>query len=371
MVVIAIIGVLIALLLPAVQAAREAARRMQCTNQLKQLGISLHNHHDTHGYFPNSMVQQSMGLKPDEATNERMWLSYLIPLLPFIEQGATYSTITEKLFTASPISPIANDTNPPTNPFCRQMNTLLCPSDPNRAKVGNEPARQSYRGCIGDFSSENQAGTANSNVGDHPRGMFRSGRVTTLSFAGIPDGSSNTIAIGESGIGANIIFGSTSAPGLLRESVAVLSVSSAGTTKPSTCAVFKTSGNMVSSAAQVSAAGQEFRWPGRAIGFGRQIVVYFHTILPPNSPTCGPNGMPDTTPSIVSAGSYHSGGANVCMGDGSVRFISETIDAGDPTVDPNTATGSTGDPTKKYTGPSIWGVWGALGTVGGGESKGL
>src|SRR5438552_10376719 len=82
LVVIAIIGVLVALLLPAVQAAREAARRMQCGNQIKQLGLALHNHHDSMGLFP-AADDQFVG--PAGATLTHSWVPRI---LPYIEQQA-------------------------------------------------------------------------------------------------------------------------------------------------------------------------------------------------------------------------------------------------------------------------------------------
>ena len=84
LVVIAIIGILIALLLPAVQAAREAARRATCVSNLKQIGIALHNYHDTHNRFPhNGGVAHGPGANYED-------LSYLVEMLPFIEQAAIF-----------------------------------------------------------------------------------------------------------------------------------------------------------------------------------------------------------------------------------------------------------------------------------------
>src|SRR5687768_14300669 len=93
LVVIAIIGVLVALLLPAVQAAREAARRSDCSNKLKQIGIALHNHHDTYGSFPPGMV--------DDDTNSLGWG---VAILPFMEQQQLYDVV-NSLFTNSTAVP--------------------------------------------------------------------------------------------------------------------------------------------------------------------------------------------------------------------------------------------------------------------------
>lgn len=94
LVVIAIIGVLVALLLPAVQAAREAARRSDCSNKLKQLGIALHNCHDTYGSFPPGLL--------DDDTNSFGWA---VSILPFMEQKPLYDNIDAICGTFTPIAP--------------------------------------------------------------------------------------------------------------------------------------------------------------------------------------------------------------------------------------------------------------------------
>ncbi len=90
LVVIAIIGVLVALLLPAIQSAREAARRAQCTNQLKQLGLALHNYHDVHRTFPPSGLHNRDG-HGASATSSSWGPSWIVMTLPFLEQEALYS----------------------------------------------------------------------------------------------------------------------------------------------------------------------------------------------------------------------------------------------------------------------------------------
>ncbi len=99
---------------------------------------------------------------------------------------------------------------------------------------------------------------------------------------------------------------------------------------------------------------------GRRWGDAHSIYTVFFTVLPPNSPTCGITGE-DWAQPVPS--SRHPGGINAAMGDGSVRFISETIDAGDPNQTPPQMGGRPQD----YAGRSIWGIWGALGTAKGGE----
>lgn len=115
LVVIAIIGILVGLLLPAVQAAREAARRMQCQNNLKQMGLALHNYHDTYNSFPGGTTING----PCCGTPAQM--TWAIAILPFIEQSSIYNQYDSRLSTADP-----------ANAFIQTINLTVqnCPSDP-------------------------------------------------------------------------------------------------------------------------------------------------------------------------------------------------------------------------------------------------
>ena len=374
LVVIAIIGILIALLLPAVQAAREAARRMQCTNHLKQLMLTFHNHHDVHNYFPNANWQRSMGVLQTDNESYRTHASFIIPLLPFIEQQAIYEKIMSRFNVAgvAPYPSFGLDLDPNDNPYCAQITTLLCPSDAAGSKANNEIGWTSYHGCYGDYSTNA--------VANHPRGFLRRGYPSivaihgsgatnsdtggVLSFGGVTDGTSNTIVLSEVAIGRHFSGGR----GPLRGSLASQDILANGTTIPNLCAARKASGSDVEPTvtAAVTSGEESFRWPGRAYSYGRPCIVGFYTTLPPNQPSCASaaTGMPDTAPVMISASSYHTGGANAAFADGSVTFISSTINAGDPT----TIMTLTPPGRAKYTGPSEWGVWGALGTPGCGET---
>jgi prepilin-type N-terminal cleavage/methylation domain-containing protein/prepilin-type processing-associated H-X9-DG protein len=133
LVVIAIIGVLVSLLLPAVQAAREAARRMQCGNNLKQLALAVHNYHDTHRVFPTSGNHRdaAMGRFP---TNGFSWIA---KTLPFFEQQNLHNQLNFNLplHTGDPLDPTTN-----WGVIQTVIPSLLCPSDPTRA-VRNDLAR--------------------------------------------------------------------------------------------------------------------------------------------------------------------------------------------------------------------------------------
>lgn len=106
-------------------------------------------------------------------------------------------------------------------------------------------------------------------------------------------------------------------------------------------------------------------WGDSRIGY-----TGFNTALPPNSPSCvSGTGVADAA-ALIAAGSYHTGGANVCMGDGAVRFISETIDCGAYTQVLGYPDGNLAQP-HQWTGASTFGVWGKLGTLMGGEAVSL
>jgi prepilin-type N-terminal cleavage/methylation domain-containing protein len=366
LVVIAIIGVLIALLLPAVQAAREAARRSQCTNQLKQLGIALHNHHDTYKYFPNSSYQSSMGAttllgatSTDPNGNWRIRISALASMMPFMEQTALYDAMKQTVdsSTVNACSWIwdANATGGSGVKIGSQpISTLQCPSDPeSRTKKDSEMARCNYRPVYGDMILP-------SGLEDVLRSIFRRGDVANVGFDAITDGTSNTIVFAEC-----VIWGDPSDTPRIIGGVGIIT-SLAADSKPNICtAIISGSGTLTSTA--ITGTDNPGRMPGKRIYDGRSAVLSVVTVLPPNSPTCGNNVQWDSAGTLNTASSYHTGGANTLYGDDSVHFTSQTINAGDPSFDVATETGSS-TPYKDYRGPSFWSVWGALGTPKGGES---
>lgn len=338
LVVIAIIGILIALLLPAVQAAREAARRSQCTNNLKQLGLALHNYHDVHKVFV-ALKAGTVGTSPWDNGNNGQ-LCGLVPLLPFLEQRALWDQIsnpytdpvTGRSFPA--YGPAAWRTD--YTPFRQQVPTFLCPSDPAYGKQ-NPSAEQGYNNYMFNVGDH-----INRNAYDRPnRGPFAHWYWT--SFSDITDGSSNTLGFVE-----RSIYTKTGA--IRGDGVANL----AGIDQnPTLCLATKGQNGMYASGYTLhgeKAVGK--RWAD-----GRPYWNGVTTVLPPNSPTC--LGTPNSWEwGIFSASSYHPGGVNGLLMDGSVKFYSETIDTG------NLALPQPGN----LGGPSPYGVWGALGSMAGGES---
>lgn len=326
LVVIAIIGILVALLLPAIQAAREAARRTQCNNNLKQWGVALHNHHDTFKHFPP--IREYGGGHHDRRNG-------FIPLLPFVEQDSAYRAM-EEILTRAPWDgwDAWRDLIPP----------MICPSSVPPASFNNSQiTRLNYRFSIGD--GVRQAGDPMWTT----RGVFKRGgqgiasnndKKPGYSMAEITDGTSNTIAMAEKIAMAN---GSRVLMGGWSEIVA--------DTTPGPCSGSAPGG------IYTDGRIEESRWND-----GRVAYAGFHTILAPNSPSCSrpasAGNIHDAPWILSSASSLHPGGVNALFADGSVQFISDSIDTGNL---------SAAYPT---TGPSPYGVWGALGSRAGGEAVG-
>ncbi|WP_234824120.1 DUF1559 domain-containing protein [Bremerella cremea] len=186
LVVIAIIGVLIALLLPAVQQAREAARRNSCSNKLKQLGLALHNYHDTYKSFPfGSLVM-------DNNSNPMGW-HYSI--LPFIEQNAMYEQ-------GNMIEQYHQGVNAPLREI--RMDAYICPSAGSKAEKADDDSKYyttHYYGIMGPTGTNPQSNTAykentsGSHGGFSREGIFYFNERRT--FADVIDGTSNTLMLGE------------------------------------------------------------------------------------------------------------------------------------------------------------------------------
>jgi len=343
LVVIAIIGILIALLLPAVQAAREAARRSQCTNNLKQMGLAVHNYADINKCFPpkKSGTQTGSGGTMYNAEFGSGWMR----LLPFFEQQALYNTWssaqTYGTYTFAPFGPLPWDGSvgaAPYVPYCTQVSTLLCPTNPSAAtgKAANAHGRTNYMFSVGDSVS----GWDHNDNSSTTRGPFGNRRIV-FTFADIRDGTANTTMLSER------LFASdawTVKEGNAHSFAGVL-------TSPGTCLTTVDPANPT----RFVAGTQVTTWSGQW-DHGSASHIAFNTVLPPNSPACGSTNNDDSSGGVWPATSYHPGGVNVAMCDASVRFISDTIDSGNTLAAPVTG------------GPSPYGVWGALGSKSGGEA---
>ncbi len=357
LVVIAIIGILIALLLPAVQAAREAARRMQCTNNLKQMALAVQNYHDVNNALPAARALLGNCAYPYNYTNQTTAGAFgtCIFLMPYIEQQPLYDTLIAYTNSKSPDgsklqSPWGiGDSRTKFPGMDKAINAFLCPSDSNASLPGTDghyAGRLSYVVNRGDGlwnidrhpTDESSAVAKISN-----RGVFRVGEFPNLSS--VIDGTSNTLCYSEcvtaTGMGGRQIKGNV-----------IASVSSMydGNARPTNCLALKVG-------TELSQDASTAIWRGHRWMDGRLFYGGFNAVLPPNSPSCSYGG--DSVWGIASVQSNHSGGVNAAMVDGSVRFISETVESGLATD------------YQVATGKSPYGVWGAMASSAGGETKNL
>lgn len=289
LVVIAIIAILIALLLPAVQQAREAARRSTCKNNLKQLGIAMHNYHDTHRTLPPGGLGSTIWSQPNysgytdyhDSVARAGWMQMI---LPFIDQAPLYNQFT----------PYMNGTEPYANPMNwpeadTLIPTLLCPSDPGSGKNqmwrGTGPSLEPV--CFGNYVA--CQGSTSNDTGRNLNGLFY--QMSAIRMRDITDGTSNTFLTSEIRL------------------------------------VPEGSGTPVDTTSD---------WRGLYYNlFGA--TCWFSTEFPPNTTQSDIVRRCIDTPQMpciqdgggsqrIFARSQHTGGVHVGLADGSVRFISENID---------------------------------------------
>lgn len=344
--VIAIIGVLAGMLLPAVQSARESARRANCANNLRQLGLAMNMHMSLNGALPMGfgLYGAPAGVMPvntamhgtTPVTGVGQWNGFLYTL-PFIEQQGYFDRLNPARNT--------NSHSPGNNP---DVPTLLCPSDFNPAAPNYGRGRKNYLLNGGDRYT--WGGNASASA---QRGLF--GLQSGIQAAQIRDGMSNTLLISEGirpTVAADLPAGftcsmcsSNQGPPANDRAAQIIDHS----TSPAGC-VSRWNGNGYTGGNLVSMV----RHSGNATLFGRPGYTLFNTILPPNGPVCATDGF---NTGIQPPRSRHLGGVNAVLADGATRFITDTIEAGSLISELPTVT----------AGVSPYGVWGALGTRSSGE----
>ncbi|MGB7327657.1 MAG: DUF1559 domain-containing protein [Rubripirellula sp.] len=393
LVVIAIIGVLVGLLLPAVQAAREAARRMSCSNNFKQIGLAIHNYHSAFKRLPSHMEGTSKHnpaanwFTTQEVSNQRS-LSIFVPLTPFFEQQALWEQIANPnmtdLLSATGLRPTGqpwpamgptptDDTNPGGSvtarnsgyqPWMTEVQTLRCPSDPGSGLPGM--GRTNYAACIGDAMHYLDTGKVLYNLTGTwtygPEKILASGRGVfipreSMRFRDILDGTSNTIMAGE----IATYLGDRAKTGIGK----TISGSQASSLQanPTFCTTLSPSIDPLrpqfwaTGATNIMPAnkGRGMRWAS-----GMHPYSVMQTIRPPNSELCLLFG--DTGSGAVPPSSYHQGGVHVLMSDGAVRFVTDSIEAGNQTNGTVIAAYDGGTGSRAPGSPSPYGLWGSLGT---------
>ncbi|WP_165250487.1 DUF1559 domain-containing protein [Paludisphaera soli] len=304
LVVIAIIAVLIALLLPAVQAAREAARRMQCTNNLKQLGLAMHNYHDSLGRFPFGAIvlPANHPLVVANITRQGHYrYSALSQLTPFLEQSSVHNALNFQVAIQDATSVLAPQN---TSIYTTAVAIFVCPSDAGRERVLPTFASSSYMACSGTGVATGGFGLRS--AGGTPDGAIYFNSTTTL--ADVVDGSSNTVLMSETIIGDGAA--SSAVPG-----------------DPSTVAKLVSGGSPVYtplSEAECAAATSYYRQRNTAWIHGDyQRGLYTH-YMTPNSKVH--DCLRQQYHGWKAARSRHPGGANALIADGSVRFFKDSID---------------------------------------------
>ena len=352
LVVIAIIAILIALLLPAVQQAREAARRTQCKNDLKQLGLALHNYHDVYNRFCYRKGGTA-GTNPGSGfyTGNSNRRSGYVCLLPYLDQAPLFNKIeagdlanTTGQGVVYPGGPNAWANWTIWNVYIDMFN---CPSDLPNGANNNKSSNFVFSQGDGPLTGTQSPTT--------PRGLF--GYQRCYGVRDVLDGTSNTIAMSEK-IKGNWASGNPGtgwdATGGARKIQGTAAQQAGVATSPGLC--YATVNGQYYKVGVNTKAKSGTLWTD-----GQMERVAFHTVLPPNGPSCteDDNGNADSANSVMTATSYHTGGVQVLMADGAVRFVSENINAGNASAAPVTGNGQ-----------SPYGTWGALGSATGGETIG-
>lgn len=333
-----VLVLLAALFMPSVRTAREAARRMQCSNNLKQLSLAALNYESAYKIFPSAMAGTGNDNGPRAGNVNR--LSGMVAMLPFLESNGFWSEISEPSvingqdYPAMGPAPWIRE----YTPWQADSSFLKCSSDAN----GNErTGTKNYGFVIGDQARQIHQPEA-------LRGAFACRLYARLDD--VEDGASNTLGISE--------FASPNQ----RSVIGNVAIGQPSTIldQPAKCLdLIERRAKKYSKNVLLAEFGRGEFWAD-----GSALNGLVNTILPPNAPSCA-IGDANATDGYYTAGSMHASGANAAMVDGSVHFFSENIDAG-MLSSPTLSVSQLSDP-RGIASP--YGVWGALGTINGQEKS--
>jgi len=346
-----IIALITGLAFPSIQASREAARRHACMDKLRQLGVAIHQYHDTHETLPGHKVGPGSGNR----------ISAFTALLPHIGHQSLYEEIAEQRWQVpwnrakvdTQGQPIKDaDGRDIPSPYCTPIPLFLCPADSaGLSKNADELGFNNYVFSHGDWITGQDE--------TFSRGAFVP--ENRLTFDDILDGVSNTLAMSERSIAAD----RRKIPGVSDNTVweydgvdktqgtiiiTERDVDPEDAEKPCMVRCFQNSNSDILNEPEklrIDRSRAGVRWAD-----GQHFFTVFNTILPPNGPSCIVS-TDDRKPLVAPPTSYHITGVNGLMLDGQVRFISNHIDYG-------------GDFAGKKCvreGQSPFGVWGAMGSI--------
>ncbi len=312
LVVLLILGVSLALLMPAVQAAREAARRFQCASRLRQLGIANQSYHDAFGSFPAMRLGTRRGVAGSEearANSNEFCMSGLVSLLPMLEQQPVFRQASAVNFGPVPWRTSAH--------WRVQIAGLLCPSDSVYDQATT--AQASYKFCVGTTVRNNHSIWGEPNNGMYTViGEPRATR-TTVRIRDIRDGMSHTVAMSERRNGNRRQW--------FDVANAARKIEAADSNEPAVAydACWATAAHHEGRRYDDGVSIREGPRPGERWADGRPYYAGFTTIVPPNGPSCLV-GSTDVGHGVFTASSRHPEYVNVLMADGSVAQVADSID---------------------------------------------